>query len=252
MEKERPGYDDTPLIPGSKYRVHDKNRPYPPVVIPGTPGTQEQPGKPPSDAKILFDGKDISGWVHLDGRIAEWKVENGYMEVVSQTGNIKTKEEFGDCQLHIEWATPEKIEGEGQGRGNSGVFMMGIYEIQVLDSYNNPTYADGSAASIYGQFPPLVNACRKPGEWQIYDIVWLCPRFKGEEIITPAIITLFHNGVVVHYHRKILGPTTHKQILPYKPHPAKGPLMLQDHSNPVRFRNIWYRDLYLDTEIDNL
>jgi len=248
MEKERPGYDDTPLIPGSKYKVHDRNRPYPPVVAPGTPGTQEKAGIPPSDAKILFDGKCLCGWVHLDGRKAEWKVENGYMEVVPQTGNIKTKEEFGDCQLHIEWASPEKIEGEGQGRGNSGVFMMGIYEIQVLDSYNNPTYADGSAAAIYGQFPPLVNACRKPGEWQTYDIVWLCPRFKGEKLISPAIITLFHNGIVVHYHREILGPTAHKQILPYKPHPNKGPLILQDHSNPVRFRNIWYRDLYLDNE----
>ncbi len=243
MEKEKPGYDDTPIIPGSNYRVHDKERPYPPVISPGTASTQEQAGKPPSDAKILFDGESISGWVHLDGRPAEWKVENGYMEVMPKTGNIKSKQEFGDCQMHIEWATPEKVEGESQGRGNSGVFMMGIYEIQVLDSYNNITYADGSAASIYGQYPPLVNACRKPGEWQSYDVVWISPRFEGERVISPAVITLFHNGILVHHCQKLIGPTAHRQVLPYKKHSLIGPLMLQDHGNPVRYRNIWYRPI---------
>jgi hypothetical protein len=243
MEKEKPGYDDTPIIPGSNYRVHDKERPYPQVISPGTASTQEQVGKTPSDAKVLFDGRDISGWIHLDGRPAEWKVENGYMEVMAKTGNIKSKQEFGDCQMHIEWAVPEKAEGESQGRGNSGVFMMEIYEIQVLDSYNNITYADGSAASIYGQYPPMANACRKPGEWQSYDVVWIAPRFEGERLISQAVITLFHNGILVHHCRKLIGPTTHRQVLVYKPHPLSGPLMLQDHGHPVRYRNIWYRTL---------
>jgi len=232
------GYDDTPFLPGSKYRVHDSSRPHPPVVVPGA-----GPGDPPSDAVVLFDGTDLSGWVSVDGGEARWKVEDGYMEVVPGTGNIRTKEEFGDCQLHIEWAAPAEVRGESQGRGNSGVFLMGLYEIQVLDCYGNPTYADGWTAAIYGQYPPLVSACRRPGEWQTYDIIWEAPRFEGDRLVRPAYLTLIHNGVVVHNHTELMGPTGHRIMPQYRPHPPVGPLMLQDHGDPVRFRNIWYRPL---------
>jgi len=243
-QKKAPvGYDDTPFLPGSKYRVHDGSRPQPRVVTPGTESTQEQPGRPPSDAVVLFDGTDLSKWEGKDGGPAQWKVENGYMEVVPKTGNIQTKEHFGDCQLHVEWRAPSEVKGESQGRSNSGVFLMGRYEIQVLDCYNNPTYPDGTTAAIYGQCPPLVNACREPGAWQTYDIIWLAPLFEGEKVVRPAIVTVFHNGVVVHHYKELIGPTTHRQILAYEPHPPTGPLMLQDHGDLVRFRNIWYRPL---------
>jgi hypothetical protein len=239
----RPGYDDTPFLPGQPWRVHDRNRPQPRVVTPGTESTQEQPGRPPSDAIVLFDGSSLAGWVHTDGRPASWKVENGYTEVVPRSGNIQTTVHFGDCQLHLEWMASADVRGESQGRSNSGVFLMGRYEIQVLDCYQNPTYADGTTAAIYGQFPPLVNACRRPGEWQTYDLVWIAPRFDGERLLSPAFLTLFHNGVLVHYHRALIGPTAHRRVIPYTPHPPIGPLMLQDHGDPVRFRNIWYRPL---------
>ncbi|MCS7192748.1 MAG: DUF1080 domain-containing protein [Armatimonadetes bacterium] len=239
------GYDDTPFLPNTNWRVHDSNRPQPTAVWPGWFSTQESAGEPPSDAIILFDGNNLSKWVSVkDGGPARWKVENGYMEVVAGTGDIRTIEEFGDCQLHIEWSAPAEVKGESQGRGNSGVFLMGLYEIQVLDCYENPTYADGTTSAIYGQYPPLVNACRKPGEWQVYDIVWLAPRFDEEgNLVRPAYVTVFHNGVLVHYHTPLFGPTTHRATLPYKPHPPVGPLRLQDHGDPVRFRNIWYRPL---------
>lgn len=243
MGNRKIGYDDTPFLPGMKWRVHDGNRPQPPVVVPGTFSTQETPGIPPSDAIVLFDGTDLSKWVGRDGGPARWKVENGYMEVVPGTGDIMTKEHFGDCQLHLEWAAPAEVRGEGQGRGNSGVFLMGLYEVQVLDCYNNITYPDGTTAAIYGQFPPLVNACRKPGEWQTYDIVWVAPRFDGEKLVSPARITVFHNGIVVHHATELLGPTRHRESPSYFPHPPVGPLVLQDHGDPVRFRNIWYRPL---------
>jgi hypothetical protein len=239
------GYDDTPMLPGQKYRVHDATRPQPPVVTPPTESSQAQAGRPASDAVVLFDGSDLSGWesVKEPGQPAGWKVESGYMEVVPGTGNIRTKEQFGDCQLHLEWAAPEQIEGDSQGRGNSGVFMMGVYEIQVLDCYENPTYPDGSTASLYGQCPPLVNACRPRGAWQTYDILWIAPRFEGEKLLSPARVTVLHNGVVVHHDKELMGQTRHKILPEYLPHPPAGPLMLQDHRNPVRFRNIWYRPL---------
>jgi len=236
------GYDDTPMLPNSKWRVHDSKRPQPRVITPGTESSQQQPGKPPSDAVMLFDGKDLSKWKGSKGN-AQWKVENGYMEVVPGTGSIETVEHFGDCQLHLELAEPTVIKGESQGRGNSGVFLMGRYEIQVLDCYNNPTYADGSTAGIYGQFPPLVNACRKPGEWQSYDIIWVGPKFEGEKLISPAYVTVLHNGIVVHHAQKLNGPTGHRNVPLYAPHPPKGPLSLQDHGDLVRYRNIWYRPL---------
>lgn len=242
-EQKKVGYDDTPVLPHSPYRVHDSERPQPRVVGPGTPGTPERPGSPPSDAVALFDGTDVSGWRGVDGGEARWKVADGYMQVVARTGDIQTLEEFGDCQLHLEWAAPAQVSGESQGRGNSGVFLMGLYEIQVLDCYDNPTYADGTTAALYGQYPPLVNACRPPGEWQSYDVIWEAPRFDGERLVRPAYLTVAHNGVVVQNHVEVLGATGHRKLPAYRPHPPTGPLRLQDHGNPVRFRNIWYREL---------
>lgn len=237
MSADKPGYDDTPELP-SDYRVHDCERPQPRIVSPGSAA-----GAPPSDAVILFDGRDLAGWTGGDGSPAGWLVEDGYMEVVPKSGNIRTKATFGDCQLHLEWAAPAEVIGESQGRGNSGVFMMGIYEIQVLDCYDNPTYADGAAGAIYGQCPPLVNACREPGAWQTYDIIWKAPRFDGDALESPAHVTVIHNGVVVHHATDLLGPTTHRTTQPYARHPPEGPLQLQDHGDRVRFRNIWCRDL---------
>jgi hypothetical protein len=234
------GYEDTPFLPGSKWRVHDGNRPQPPVVTPG-----KTFGEPPSDAVVLFDGTDLSKWRSVrDGGPAGWKVENGYMEVVPGTGDIQTVEEFGDCQLHLEWMAEFPPKAEGQGRSNSGVFLMGRYEIQVLDCYQNTTYPDGITAAVYGQYPPLVNACKPPGEWQTYDIIWIAPRFSDDgKLIRPAYLTVFHNGVVVHYHTPLLGPTGHRILPKYQPHPPVGPLRLQDHGDRVRYRNIWYRPL---------
>jgi len=177
-----------------------------------------------------------------NGGPIQWKVEKGAMEV-TRTGDIQTKDEFGDCQLHIEWVAPAEVKGDSQGRGNSGVFLMDRYEIQILDGYNNITYADGTTAAIYGQYPPLVNACRKPGEWQTYDIFFVAPRFKGEELLSPAYVTIIYNGVLVHHNQALMGQTGHKILASYKPHPPKGPTRLQDHGNPVRFRNIWIREL---------
>ena len=225
-----------------KYDVHDITRGHPRVMT-----APRQFGRPPADAIVLFDGTDLSEWVSEEsGGPARWKVENGYMEVVEKTGDILTKKAFGNCQLHIEWATPRKVSPKeiAQKRGNSGVFFMGIYELQVLDSYQNETYADGQVASIYGQYPPLVNVCRKPGQWQSYDVSFLRPIFdKKGKCIRPARITVFHNGVVVHNNVEIKGSTEHKKKAKYSPHADKLPLSLQDHNNPMRFRNIWIREL---------
>lgn len=241
-QKAPEGYTDTPFLPGSKWRVHDLNRPHPAVVTPGSAA-----GQPPSDAVVLFDGKDLSHW-RVPGKggemlPAKWKVENGYMEVVRGAGTIQSVEKLGDCQLHIEWASPTEIVGNSQGRGNSGVILMGRYEIQVLDSYNNVTYSDGQAGSMYGQYPPLVNPARKPGEWQIYDIVFIAPRFDGDKVVQPAQVTLFFNGVVVHNRQVSIGQVAHRQVGKYSPHEPEAPLSLQDHGNPVRYRNIWFRRL---------
>ena len=222
-----------------RWAVHDKNRPQPKVIAPG-----KQAGQPPSDAIVLFDVSDLSQWVSTkDSEPAKWKVENGYMEVVDKTGSLRTSRSFGDCQLHIEWATPTQITGSGQDRGNSGVYLMGRYEVQVLDSYNNVTYADGQAASIYGQNPPMVNACRPLGQWQSFDIIFRRPIFKGKKVAKPATITVLHNGVLVQDHWVIEGPAVHKERAKYSLHKDKLPLMLQNHHNPVRYRNIWLREL---------
>ncbi len=224
-----------------KWAIHDMNRPLPALVDPGPAGP---PAAAPADAIVLFDGKDLSQWEDGKGGPAGWKVEKGYAEVAAKTGLIRTKQEFGDCQLHIEWAAPVEVKGEGQERGNSGVFLMDMYEVQVLDSYNNETYADGQAAAVYGQYPPLVNACRKPGEWQSYDIIFRRPRFDGEgKLLQPARMTVLHNGILVHDGVELTGPTGHKVRPPYKPHPNRLPISLQDHGNPVRYRNIWIREL---------
>jgi hypothetical protein len=235
LQDQPVGYDDTPHLPDGKWRVHDKARPVPPVVRPG------EAGVPPGDALVLFDGKDLAAWTS-GGKPAGWKVADGTMEV-NGTGSIETRERFGDCQLHLEWAAPEKVEGDSQGRGNSGVFFMGKYEVQILDSYQNRTYADGQAAAMYGQRPPDVNACRPPGAWQSYDIVFRAPRFEGGKLVAPARATVFHNGIVVHDAEPFIGATAHRAVAQYAPHEPTGPLSLQDHGNPVRFRNVWIRKL---------
>ncbi len=228
----------------TRWKQHDMNRPVPTVVDPGTSSTQAEPGRPPSDATILFDGKDLSKWQQDDGSPAKWKIENGYVEVVAKTGEMRTKEAFGDCQLHVEFREPTPPHGESQERGNSGVFLQGLYEVQVLDSYENKTYADGQASAIYGQYPPLVNASRPPGEWQWYDIVFHGPRFDANgKLLRKARFTVFHNGVLVQDNVEPTGPTAHGERPPYKPTPEKLPLALQDHGNPVRYRNIWIREL---------
>ncbi len=234
------GYSDTPLIPGTNWHVHDGDRPQPRVVTPSS-----EYGAPPSDAVVLFDGSSLDGWVSAGdpARAAEWKLENGYMEVVPGTGDIKSKVEFGSCQLHLEWAEPEVVKGDGQGRGNSGVFLMELYEIQVLDGYRNPTYADGITGAVYGQCPPLVNACREPGRWQCYDIIWQAPAFDGETLLSPASVTVIQNGIVLHHARELQGPTEHRQTASYRPHEPEKSLKLQDHGDLVRFRNIWVRPL---------
>ncbi len=234
------GYDDTPFIPGQKWRVHDNKRPHPRVVTPGA-----HYGQPPSDAIVLFDGKDLSKWATpLKGELTEpkWKIENGYMEVAPGSGSIVTREKFGDVQLHIEWAAPVPAVGKGQLRGNSGVIFQSRYEIQVLDSYESPTYADGQAGAMYGQWPPLVNASRKPGEWQTYDIVYEAPRFDGGKLVKAATATVFHNGVLLHNRQEFIGTTPHARVGTYTAH-GEEPLLLQNHKFPVRFRNIWIRRL---------
>lgn len=235
------GYDDTPFIPGQQWRVHDGSRPQPPVVTPGATAAGA-----PSDATVLFDGSSLDAWesAKAEGGSAQWKLENGYMEVVPKTGNIKSKAKFGGhVQLHLEFASPSVVKGEGQGRGNSGVFLMEMYEIQVLDNYNNPTYPDGTVGGIYGQWNPLANAIRKPGEWNTYDIIWDAPRFDGDKLLKPAYVTVILNGVILHHHKKLDGPTKHKVTTEYVAHPDALSLILQDHGDLVRFRNIWYRDI---------
>ncbi|MFA6242637.1 MAG: DUF1080 domain-containing protein [Candidatus Hydrogenedentales bacterium] len=219
----------------------------PPIITPGTPSSQEVPGTAPSDAVVLFDGKDLSNWTATkEGEATKWIVSNGAMSPTKDSGMIRSKQEFGSCQLHVEFATPTPPEGEGQGRGNSGVFLMGRYEVQVLDSFNNTTYFDGQCSALYGRNKPLVNACRKPGEWQSYDIVFHRPVFKGKKVVKPATFTVFHNGVLVHDNYQLTGGTGWRgqhSITPYTPHGDKGPIELQDHGNPVLFRNVWVREL---------
>jgi len=234
--QERPGYTDTPFLPGSQWRVHDRDRPQPPLVAPG-----REPGQPPADAIILFDGHNLDRWTG-------WKpggIEDGAINIF-KTGEIRTKRSFGDCQLHVEWATPAKDDGGPMNWGNSGILFFTKYELQIIESHDSLIYADGIAGAIYGQTPPLVNVSRKPGEWQTYDIVFTAPRFEGKKNIRPAYFTAFWNGVLVQYHKASLGPMKHRAVATYDSFESTGPLALQYHNSAVRFRNIWIRPLKLD------
>ncbi len=230
-----------------RWMVHDESRPAPPVVVPGVCGAETGPAKPPADATVLFDGVSLSNWTDEKGGPSKWIVHDGFMESVKGAGYAKSRREFGSCQLHVEFATPAVVSGTGQGRGNSGVFLHGMYEIQVLDSYDNKTYPDGQCGALYGRAVPLVNASCKPGQWQTYDIIYHRPLFdQAGKVKKRALFTVLHNGVLIHDHVELTGGTgwvAAHAITDYVPHGDRGPLMLQDHSNPVRFRNIWIREL---------
>lgn len=230
-------YAQTP----SGWLIHDLDRPQPPVV---KPAKLASPVPAPSDAEVLFDGTSLDSWRAVDGDSPKWVIRDGYMESVPDSGKLISAKGFGDVQLHLEWAVSVKTTGKGQERGNSGVFLMGKYEVQILDSFNNPTYPDGQAAAVYGQYPPLVNASLPPGEWQSYDILFRRPRFDHHgKLIQPAKLDVIHNGVWVQVSREAWGATSWLMNFPYEAHSERLPIALQDHGNPVRFRNIWIREL---------
>jgi len=244
------GFRDTPMLPGSPWHVHDPDRPQPPVVTPGASFSQNAP--PPSDAEVLFNGIDLSKWQNSHGGEAHWKVQDGYMEV-APGGGIRTRGRWADFQLHVEWASPLPATGSSQGRGNSGILINGMYEVQVLDSFKAKTYPDGQAAAIYGQSPPLANASKPPGEWQTYDIIFESPRWdeKGN-LVKKACATVLHNGIVVQNHYEFIGCTDGiSSVVPWRslskypaPHPPEVFIELQEHNaNPVRYRNLWIRPL---------
>jgi hypothetical protein len=236
------GYKDTPFLPGSQWRVHDRDRPQPPMVTPG-----RHTGDPPSDAIVLFDGKNLDQWTSAkpDGTGAKPDgIEDGAINI-EKSGQLSTKRSFGDCQLHVEWVTPKKPE-DPMNWGNSGVLFHGKYELQIIESHDVRIYADGIAGAIYGQTPPLVNAARKPGQWQSYDIVFTAPHFEGHKVVRPAYFTVFWNGVLVQYHKASLGTTRHRDVARYDNFESTGPLVLQFHHSAVRFRNIWIRPLKLE------
>ncbi|MCC6352723.1 MAG: DUF1080 domain-containing protein [Verrucomicrobiae bacterium] len=227
-----PGYRDTEVIPGTQWHKHDPDRPVPPVVTPGKAGAA------PSDAIILFDGHGLANF-----EPTEWKVDGG--AVVAAKGNLVTTRPFGDMQLHLEWCGPVEAMEKWTNQGNSGVLIMGLYEIQVFDSHSTKIYADGQAAAVYGETPPLANATLPRGEWQTYDIVFKAPVYEGDRVVSPPRVTVFHNGVLAQHDTEIKGRIAHRKIVPLSPHPAKLPLTLSGHSCPVKFRNIWVRELAL-------
>jgi hypothetical protein len=244
------GFRDTPMLPGGKWHLHDPDRPQPRVVTPGATFSQNAPA--PSDAEVLFDGKDLSKWENNQGQDATWKIQDGYVETAARGGGIRTRGKWADFQVHVEWASPNPPKGTGQGRGNSGILINGMYEVQVLDSYQAKTYPDGQAGAIYGQSPPLVNASKPPGEWQTYDIIFESPRWDDKsELVRKATVTVLHNGVVVQNRYEFAGMTDGiNRELPWKslskypaPHPPEVFIELQDHNNPVHYRNIWIRSL---------
>jgi hypothetical protein len=233
--------DERPALNAPRWRQHDIHRPKPPVVEPADGAIAARPAR---DALVLFDGSNLDAWQSSGGGPARWKVGDGYFETVPGGGPIATRKTFGDLQLHIEWAAPDPPRGKGQDRGNSGIFLMNQFEIQVLDSYKSDTYADGMAGAVYGQYPPLFNASRPPGEWQSYDIAFRRPRFDaGGKLLEPARVTVFHNGVLVQNNEEPFGPTSWLKWLPYADQGDRGPISLQDHDHPVRYRNIWVREL---------
>lgn len=236
------GYTDTPKIPGTPWVVHDPFRPQPYQINPGTISPINNPGTPPSDAIVLFDGTNLDAWQNNKGGDPKWVLGDGYFECRKKSGTIRTKQKFGSVQLHIEWAAPSQVKGSSQGRGNSGVFLAGLYEVQVQDNYDNLTYPDGQASSLYGFRPPRVNVTRPPGEWQSYDIVFEMPEFEKGKLSKNAKITVLHNGVVTQHGVDIPGILGHKKTQPYREH-GPGHIQLQDHGNPVRYRNIWVREL---------
>lgn len=240
------GSTGTGAIADTPWHVHDVYRPRPTKITPGKVDlSQGQGTTAPSDAIVLFDGTDLSQWCHMQGGDQmfkpRWKIENGYMEVTGGTGSLYTIDSFGSCQLHIEWASPKEVRSDSQGRGNSGIKFFGLYEIQVLDSFDNPTYADGQAGAIYGQFPPKVNATRPSGEWQTYDILFRAPELKDGIMVKPAVVTVLLNGVMVHHAQELKGVARAGRSPVYFNHAPAGQIMLQDHGNPVRYRNIWIR-----------
>ena len=235
------GYQDTPLMPwtGNKYHVHDPDRPIPPVVLPRRPGSEPLAAPAPSDAVVLFDGRNLDHWA-----TPSWQIQDGVL--AAGHDSLTSQDAYGDCQLHVEFMTPTAPPDHFMNRGNSGVLLMGKYEIQIFDSWHEhpqQIYADGQAAAIYGQTPPLVNACLPPGEWQSFDIFFTAPVFEGEKLARPAMLTMLHNGVLVHLQQPIRGEMAHRQIVPCTPHPAKLPLVLQGHGSPLKFRNLWIRPL---------
>lgn len=227
------GYDDTPVQPWSGFRVHDADRPVPARVDPG-PFTSSAPA--PDDAVVLLNGADLAPW-----QSNNWRAVEGCVEAAA--GNLSSKAEFGSCQIHLEWLVPTNLTGHLFDRGNNGVLLMGLYEIQIYDSYNEKLYPDGQAGAVYGQTPPLVNACRPPGQWQTYDILFTAPKFNGDKRVSPAYVTVIHNGVVVQNHQEIYGETAHRELPEYQHKISRGPLALAGHNCPVRFRNIWVRPL---------
>jgi hypothetical protein len=226
----------------TRYKWHDMDRPQPKVVDPGMPGHGETTGKAPADALVLFDGKDLSQWTDAKGGAPMWKVENGYFEVVAHTGDLVTKKSFGDMQLHLEFREPVPATGHSQERGNSGVIIMNMFEIQVLDSYKDNTYPDGQAGAVYGEYPPQVNASRPPGEWQTYDIIFHAPKFTDGKVTKKARVTVLHNGELVQDNVEIEGLTRNTPAV-YSVVAETAPLHLQDHGHPVRYRNVWVREL---------
>lgn len=238
-----PGYNDTPRLPNSPWQVHDPCRPQPPVVDPGEPEFSESP----ADATVLIgDGSDseitLDAWEQPDGSEPGWDTTDSYAEV--NGGSIQTTSDIGNAHYHVEWRAPSDVEGSSQHPGNSGVFLANRYEIQILNNYENPTYADGYAAAVYGQHPPLVNASRPPGEWQSYDIIWHAPRFTDDgDLDSPGVVTIYWNGVLVQSQTTLTGPTRHRDVADYSQHSPAAPLRLQDHGQSVRYRNVWYRSL---------
>ena len=227
------GYKDTPKLPWCEWLVHDCDRPAPKRI---NPGPAQPPLPAPADAIVLFDGKDLSQW-----QSTQWKVEDGC--IVAGDGSFRSKASFGSCQIHVEWMAPKDFKGPWENRGNNGVMLMGLYEIQIFDSFNEKLYPDGQAAAIYGQTPPLVNVTRPPGEWQSFDIIFTAPIFEGEKLVRAPRVTMFHNGVLVHLNEEIHGEVWHRVLPVFRRKMNQGPLAFGGHGCPVRFRDIWVRPL---------